>query len=166
VTKDPPDEPRGSPFDAGTPEDEFLEIYSRLTRYFRWRGCDSPEDLASETLYRALKQINSGATVPDLGRYCFGIAKYMCMEERKQRRAESIEDEPIDTPGGLGADDRLLLSECLNMIAADERDLLKAYYLDDREELAQKLSLTPTALRLRIFRIMKKIREQFRGKKS
>jgi RNA polymerase sigma factor (sigma-70 family) len=173
VKEDLSDGPFGSLFDSH-PEKARKQVEtlrSKLSRYFTWRRCHSPEELVSETIYRALSQIGRGKTVPNLDSYCYGIAMNVIREQRKEREEEEISHDPVDTSttasGSLDPQERRrLLEECLLMVSAEDRAILKEYYLGDRTKLAARAGLTPTALRVKICRIVARIRERAGGKGS
>ncbi|MCX6628982.1 MAG: hypothetical protein NTW28_15300, partial [Candidatus Solibacter sp.] len=137
-------------------EAEYGKLRARMIHYFAARRCLYPDELADEVIARALRQVKAGADIPDLTRYCYGIAGNLRNEKRKKRKEEEIVGDPVAP--GAGAPGRpsfeeqmLMLGECLAMVSARDRDLLREYYWDDRKDLAKRLGLTPNALRLRVF---------------
>lgn len=144
-------------------EVEYGKLRSRMIHYFAARRCRLPDELADEVIERALKQITAGAEIPDLTRYCYGIAHNLLSEQRKQKKEEPIVGDPV-APGWRSfgqpsIDERLLLlSECLAILSIRDRDLLKEYYWEDRKEMAKRLELTSNALRLRVFHAIEQIR--------
>jgi DNA-directed RNA polymerase specialized sigma24 family protein len=49
------------------------------------------------------------------------------------------------------------------MLSIEERALLKQYFWEDRKLVAEHLHISSTALRIRVFRILRKIRERVAG---
>ena len=49
------------------------------------------------------------------------------------------------------------LKECLGALPPADRELLAEYHLEDRAALAGRLGTTPNGLRLRVFRISRKL---------
>lgn len=147
----------------GGVELEYGKLRLRLIHYFSARRCPFPDDLADEAIERALKRIAGGADIPDLTRYCYGIAANLRSEKRKKKTEEEIVGDPA-APGGSalgrpGSEERLLLlRECLSLVSASDRQLLREYYWENRKELAKRLGLTANALRLRVFHALGRIR--------
>jgi RNA polymerase sigma factor (sigma-70 family) len=143
-------------------------LRAKLSRYFAWRHGASPEEMVSETLCRALTQISKGAAVPNLDSFCYGIASNILREGWKRKPEGELTDDlpgPDTAPAGqlCATEQSLLLEECLRMLSADERALLKQYFWEDRKQVAERLNISPTALRIRVFRILRKIRERVAG---
>jgi DNA-directed RNA polymerase specialized sigma24 family protein len=142
---------------------QILTIRTRLKRYFEYRNAASPEEMASETIFRALNQISRGKDVPNLDSFCYGIAANIVKEGWKRRPEGELRDDMVapgsGSPGRLsGTEQSVLLAECLRTLSGAERDLLRQYYWDDRKEVAVRIGVSPTALRIRVFRILEKVR--------
>ncbi len=144
---------------------ERYEIIRRgLVRYFRGRGCASPEDLADETINRVSQK------VPDLrpvyvgepARYFFGVARYVYLEYlRRQPRESEIYLEYLRKKA-LDADEfeeRPVLPEHKFIALALIRDQIKPVsltadgtyrFLDDHQNLHSLIYLaTAETLKLR-----------------
>jgi DNA-directed RNA polymerase specialized sigma24 family protein len=150
-------------------EAEYGKLRARMIHYFAARRCPYPDELGDEVIARALRQIKVGADIPDLTRYCYGIAANLRSEKRKKKEEVEIVGDPAapgaSAPGRPSFEEQvLLLGECLAMVSAKDRDMLREYYWDDRKELAQRLQLTPNALRLRVFHAVEQIRQKIRGR--
>jgi DNA-directed RNA polymerase specialized sigma24 family protein len=136
-----------------------------MIHYFAARRCPGPEEMADETIWRALRQIGVGAEIPDLTRYCYGIAAKVRLESRRKRNevplATTFAAPGSGSIGRLSFHERfLLLRECLGMLSAREQELLREYYLEDRKQLAVRLQVTSNALRLRVFHALEQLRER------
>src|SRR5215469_6945895 len=157
----------------------YTELRQRLVKYFDWRGCADPEDLADETITRATRRIGegavSGATSPsDNGAplpsgsdailpYCYGIAKWVLKEYRHRASKTDPLGELAEDTGAVDSrqtiDTRLALEQCLKKLAPRHAALLVSYYLYDREQLAEQLGISANALRVRVFRIIEELRQ-------
>ena len=153
-------------------------IRSRLIMMFRARRCLFAEDLADTTFERVarkLADLTAGFT-GDPARYFYGVAKKVYLEYQhelmtryRQTRCslpKSIEDEDLEN---------LLkqLDDALSAIPKSDRELILTYYADSgrnkinhRRDLARQLGLEPNALRLRVFRIRKVIKNYILGASS
>ena len=147
---------------------EFALLMFKLQKYFGWRCHADPEELASQTVWRAMKRIADGATVPDITSFCYGIAANVKKEEWKRRREEEITTDPVSPERSLfglrSSEQAVLVEQCLQKIPTEARILLREYYWGDRVRLAEDRRLTGNALRIKVFRALEEIREQVIGK--
>jgi RNA polymerase sigma factor (sigma-70 family) len=145
----------------------------RLLRFFEWRGCDSTELRADETLDRVMRRIDEGQVISNLMGYIYSVARLVFMEELKDReRTVVLEDDfPLigDSPqSDSEADDNQLrcFDRCLEELPQDYRNLILSYYQEEkhakielRRKLAEQLSIPLNALRIRAHRIRKTLEE-------
>ena len=161
---------------------KYLETRRRLVSYFRRKGCNSPDDLADETLNRVarrLKEEGSLDTAP--ARYCYIVARFVFLEYVRgtNRNLFSFEglrdsDRPFVVDFNSKSADMELknwhekrldcLDHCLNDIDLGDRELIFQYYqgeqrikIENRRALAARLGLTPNALSIRACRIRDKL---------
>jgi RNA polymerase sigma factor (sigma-70 family) len=147
--------------------EKLEDIFERLVRFFRWRRCSDPEELAQETVTRGLIRLADGAIVPDPVPYFYGIAHNVFLESRKkQGREVSLDVEelkasvlPIDYSSPENA---ILLEQYLAHIGAEEAKLLVCYHTEDRTELAAELGIDMRALRTRASRARTKLKNWVR----
>lgn len=159
----------------------YFQIRTKLIRFFAWRGYDQPEELADETLDRAIAKLASGAAVERkaVRSYILGVARKVFLEAMRRRRLErevlaDLTSTPSQTPTPA-SDDGLLtgLIHCLGQITSDERRLILRYYEGDsaervriRQGLADELGVPLNALRIRAHRIRKRLEDCTRGQLS
>jgi RNA polymerase sigma factor (sigma-70 family) len=156
--------------------EEYLFLWEKLRFFFQTRKCTYAEELADETLYRAAGKIRQGVEVLNLPAYCYGIARHVWQEalNKSETGIPTLEE---DAPGGAhrlphqideieNKEQRDCLEKCLRELPPDEAELFIAYFIHDdisnaeaRREIAERLDITPTALRLRIMRIREKLLE-------
>jgi hypothetical protein len=67
----------------------YLRLHQKLTGYFQFRGVADPAAAADETLDRAARRIAEGAEVPDIDKFCLGIARFIIMEGWRLNTRES-----------------------------------------------------------------------------
>ena len=138
----------------------------RLVRYFDWRSCLSPEDLADETVNRVAQKIDEGHDITNLSAYFFSVARLIVMEAlRRGRAAVSLDEVPEMSAGQPFEDEhkeaRLrCLDNCLNELPVESRTLILKYHyeerrakIDNRKQLADGLGIPLNALRIRAHRI-------------
>lgn len=150
-------------------------IRGRLIMMFRARRCVFAEDLADTTFERVARKLTelSNEFTGDPARYFYGVAKKVYLEYQKEivtrrRRIgcslpQTDEDEELE---------RMLkqLDEALSTIPNSDRELILTYYtgtgknkIKQRQALAKQSGLGLNALRLRVFRIRKEIKNQMLG---
>ena len=146
---------------------EYRSLLSKLRRFFEWHRCESPEDLAQDTLLRGLRRLSEGQSNFGQHEHSFylGIARNIVREQRKRHKPDppppdEYPDQRDPLKQLLG---RILLRECLNLLSSTDRDLLIGYILDGAEKTAKDTAISPNALRIRVSRIRGRIKEFLRG---
>jgi len=149
---------------------KYEAIRSRLIVMFRARRCVFAEDLADATFERVTQKLAhfTDSFTGDPALYIYGVAKKIYLEyQRKNRAAPSIWD-LFHQPRADNEDLEnlmLCLDEALSAIPKSDRELILSYYsgskrnkIIQRRALAQQFGLRPNALRLRVFRIRREIK--------
>lgn len=150
----------------------YENIRLKLVKFFEWRGCESPEDHADETINRVARRNNEGEVINNLESYFLGVARKVFLENEKQRakqRAAMIQMSQTSQYliGDDASDIRLQsFNKCMRNLPAETRELLIAYYqvekctkIEGRKELADRLGIPLNALRIRIHRIRAKLEQ-------
>lgn len=144
----------------------YTRLEKRLTGFFSLKGVSDPASAAGETLDRAAVKIAAGAPVPDVGKYCLGIARNVAKERarRTQRETWAFIKFAENVPGPSGGElERIygVLKPCFEQLAAEEQQLLKDYCqvlrgrarAEHRRRLAEARQTTVLALRMRVTRL-------------
>ena len=150
-------------------------IRGRLIMMFRARRCVFAEDLADTTFERVARKLSDLTTefTGDPARYFYGVAKKVFLEYQhelmtKHKRTCSIspasaEDEDLENM-------LKQLDDALSAIPKSDRELILTYYTDSgrnkinhRKALARQFGVGPNALRLRVFRIRREIKNYISG---
>ncbi|MFN2532919.1 MAG: RNA polymerase sigma factor [Pyrinomonadaceae bacterium] len=152
--------------DVETAAGIYEEIRRRLIRIFISRGCAEAEDLADETMNRVAKRLSNleYGVDDDRVRYFYGVANKLYLEYLRRKPAAVLAPAPLDDEE---TEHRLsCLEYCMDQLAPEHRDLVLAYYeeekkarIDHRKLLAERLGLAPNALRIRAFRIRSQLCE-------
>ena len=150
-------------------------IRGRLIMMFRARRCVFAEDLADTTFERVARKLAdlSNEFTGDPARYFYGVAKKVYLEYQKEIMAKR-KKAGCSLPQGDEDEDleRMLkqLDEALNALPKSDRELILTYYtgtgknkIKQRQELAKQSGLGPNALRIRVFRIRREIKNQMSG---
>ena len=144
--------------EAVSGSDGFRRCRTKLVKFFVYRRCDDPDNLADETTSRLVKTVRSGQEISadHPYSYVYKIATNVFFEYLRAKKKAGIEtdidelrEEPLPSEG---AED--CWTQCLSLISADKREFLEVYYLDDidREEFARQKGMTVNALRLTVYR--------------
>ena len=156
--------------DRETAGEQYTLLWQKLLTYFQSRACVVAEELVDETLNRVAKKIAGGEELRNLMAYSHGVAKMVWLEYLKKPGTNrgSFDDVP-PTPAS-GADEinrkerQACFYKCLREIPIGEARLFVEYLhhddrsnIDVRKEMAERLGITQTALRIRIFRIKNKL---------
>lgn len=138
----------------------YGQLRQRVVGLHRWWGADDPDGLADQTLDRAARKLQEGASVErgDFGAYVRGVARMVFYEAARQPRPVGLDREPLADSYAAEQVPLDCLDECLSSLDATDRRLLLRYYdgrdqIAERRQLAREMGITPTALRLRTHRL-------------
>jgi RNA polymerase sigma-70 factor, ECF subfamily len=172
--------------DRDSAGEQYEKIRSKLIRFFEWRGCAAPEELADEAISRMVRKVDLGETISDFHTYCYGIARLLLLEEfkrqgRERRAFESLRVSPLCQVEEDSDEQRRVncLRACLDRLPEEQRELILQYYrgreedrIRERRSLAKRLAIPLNALRIRACRIRESLESCVRqslglmGKKS
>jgi DNA-directed RNA polymerase specialized sigma24 family protein len=167
----PSAEARNPSFDALLGPPEFERVRARLVRIFAHRGCSIPEDLADETIARVLEKLPGieAHYEGDPLRFVHAVARNVYREFSRRPRTVSIEDQaPLEAVSGDETSRReethACLESCLSELEPVDRRLIREYYryeksgkIDRRKGLAMDLGIAMNALRIKAYRIRKRL---------
>lgn len=147
-------------------------------KFFKWRGCLQFEEYADRTIDRVARKIAEGAEfqAAEPSAFFYGVATHLLRDywRKSAREPETLvaEIEVNDLSGDPETIRELTeqrrqremrfecLRRCLRRLPSESVELIKRYYSEgdvldkaQRKELAERLSLSSTALRSRAFRI-------------
>jgi DNA-directed RNA polymerase specialized sigma24 family protein len=151
-------------------EDEACRLYMRLQEklvgFFNLKGVLDPHTAADETIDRAMLKISAGAPVPDVGKYCMGIARNLCLErfrssQREGKALQAFVEDIQNTSDEQVERIYQILKPCFDRLGDDDRQLLFDYCRvmrgrarsEHRRRLAETMTTTVLALRMRITRL-------------
>lgn len=172
--------------DAEIAGQKLNRLYQKLTTFFECNQCHCPEEYVDKTMYCVARRLDEGLELSPEGPsgFFFGVANNILKEYRKEKNDYiSLDDLPhqngffID-PNETEREERekqLIeqekehLDECLQKLSDEERELITAYYqgekngkLTNRKKLAEQCGIPMNALRIRMFRIRKKLEDCIR----
>jgi DNA-directed RNA polymerase specialized sigma24 family protein len=137
-------------------------IRRRLIKIFVSRGSHTPEELADLTVNRVAQKLPEirDSYVGDPANYFCRVASFIWLESLRKERAPTVAPAPPSIPSEEEERDYACLEKCLNELSQFDRDLVIAYYqeeknvkIDHRKKLAEQMGWAMNALRLRAFRV-------------
>jgi hypothetical protein len=155
--------------DPNEAHNHYLRLHQKLAGYFRLKGMADPVTDADDALDRAGKKILEGVPIPDIDRFCMGIARNVVLERsRNKRREESAFLHFFEHSQNDNAlIDRItnLMKPCFESLEPDDRDVLNSYCkvpagksrAEHRRALAESLKSTIAALRIRVTRLRREL---------
>jgi DNA-directed RNA polymerase specialized sigma24 family protein len=144
---------------------KYEEIRCGLIKIFVCQGCSDPECLADETIDRVIHKIQE--IVPNYAGnpalYFSGVARYILLEYKN--RIAQLRLLPAAPPKQIEEGEDIereyeCLDRCIERLTPANRELILEYYreekramIENRKRLAERLGVTPNALRVRADRI-------------
>lgn len=170
-----------SPDDPDEALRRYLILHQKLEGFFRLRGMSDPVTDADETCDRAEEKLAKGYNIPDITRFCVGIARNIVHERlRAQKREEAAFQHFIEhclDRSTQAEVDRImkLMKPCWEKLPQDDQTLLIEYCkvppgvdrAEHRRQLAAKRNSSISALRIRVARLRRGLEDCMRdlGKK-
>ncbi len=165
--------------DEGEAVTALSKLRGSLGRFFQIKGDSDPDEAADETLDRVAVKLGDAVLITDVTKYSFGVARLVFLENlRKTQKAkkafESYRAENERQKAGEETDDFSPLRECFEILADDEKKILRAYFADlphaeldeKRRKLTALLGVSQNNLRLKIFRLRRRLEDCVRGKRK
>jgi DNA-directed RNA polymerase specialized sigma24 family protein len=161
------------PDDPDEANRRYLRLHLKLEGYFRLRGMSDPVNDADETFERASKKIVAGVGIPDIDKFCMGIARNIVLERiRERKREESAFVRFLENSHDNSTEilvDRImnLMKPCFERLPPEDQDLLHSYckvpaghsQAEHRRKLAESLRSTIAALRIKVTRLRRSLEE-------
>lgn len=148
----------------------YARLHRKLTGFFSMKGVSDPLTAADETIDRAVLKIVAGAILPDVDKYCFGIARNIAKERRRLMHRENLAfhnfvEEVDDFPVGQLQRIYGILKPCFEQLAVEEQQLLVAYCqeiqgrarAEHRRQVAATMKVTVPALRIKVTRLRNRL---------
>lgn len=144
----------------------YICLHMKLTGFFSLKGISDPASAAHESIDRAALKIYAGTVVPDVNKYCLGIARNIAKERlRLIQRENTAFNNFIEDLSNSSAEqvERIysILRPCFEQLAVEDRQLLMDYCheiqgrarAEHRRQLAETMKMTMLALRVRVTRL-------------
>lgn len=144
---------------------KYEEIRCGLIKIFVCQGCSDPEGLADETIDRVIHKVPEIAPnyAGNPALYFSGVARYILLEYKN--RIAQLRLLPSVPPKQIEEDEDIereyeCLDSCIERLTPSNRELILEYYreekramIENRKRLAERMGVTPNALRVRADRI-------------
>ena len=164
--------------DEETAAIDFTKLRDSLVRFFQIKGDSSPEEAADETLDRVAVKLGEAVLIENLTNYSFGVARLVFLEnlrktEKSKKALENYRAKNERQNTDEETDDFSPLRECFESLADNEKKILRAYFADlphaeldkERRKLTALLDVSLNNLRLKVFRLRRRLEDCVRGKK-
>jgi DNA-directed RNA polymerase specialized sigma24 family protein len=149
---------------------KYETLRKRIVKFFEWRACQFPDDLADETLDRVMRKAALGTEIDDYINYAYGVARLVYLEAWKQQVKERAVVVNMPTVTAAEDDDEdvryTCLESCLKELPDKSREMILSYYRDDkqakidhRKTIAEKFNISLNALRIKTLRLRSKLEE-------
>ena len=151
----------------GGTDEAYRELRHTLILFFAWNRVNDPDELADETIFRIVQSSAESTEINNLPAFAHTVARHVLNERRRdQARAARASAQETGPAVGVAEKERLLncLDKCRKRLSRAERELIAIYHFGEKEKtiptrkkLAEKLGMTEAALRLRAFRVRKRL---------
>lgn len=149
---------------------KYESLRRKLIKFFQWWGSQDPDELADEAFDRVARKLAQGEPIRDPGAYLMGVARLIFKEHVKSQIKLRTAVEQIPKNRAAGDDPAIVeareecYADCLRKLPAASRDLVVRYYqlqdgdkAGEREALSMAMQIPINLLRVRAFRIRKKL---------
>ena len=134
-------------------QETFTKIYLHANKFKKQEGIEF-----KSWAWRIL--VNTALTHYRKLKKTFGDVSYL--DEILSEDSEGEQDPNLVVESALDKDDRIgLIKEAIEMLSPESADLVKAHYIEDRpyEEIAKKHGISVGALKMKLFRARKVLKE-------
>jgi DNA-directed RNA polymerase specialized sigma24 family protein len=155
--------------------EKYEGLRRRLINFFLSRRGQHAEESADETLDRLGRRLAEGERIHELGRFAYGVARRVHSEDlrrlRRRRRAlQALAGSAPEAGSAFESDVGVeCIRQCIEELDVEDRRFIVEYYdgsgrdlQQGRKELADRLGITPSALRLRSYRLRRLLEESVR----
>lgn len=150
----------------------YTRLHKKLVGFFNLRGISDPVSAADETIDRAVVKMTAGALIPDMSKYCSGIARNIAKERFRLAQRESSAFNRFMENSSHSSEEEVqriyyVLKPCFDQLNTEEQRLLIDYCqvirgharAEHRRQLAIKMNTTVLALRMRVTRLRSNLAE-------
>jgi DNA-directed RNA polymerase specialized sigma24 family protein len=149
---------------------KYESLRRKLIKFFQWWGSQDADELADEAFDRVARKLAQGEPIRDPAAYLIGVARLIFKEHVKSQiklraAVEQIPKNPVtDKDLAIAEAREECYANCLGKLPAESRDLVVRYYqsqdgdkASNRDSLSVQMNIPINLLRVRAFRIRKKL---------
>ena len=164
--------------DEGAAASAYSKLRRSLVRFFELKGDPDAEQSADETLDRVSSKLTGNVLIEDLTKYSFGVARLVFFENLRKMQSQEKALKGYQVEGDRQAlvdetDGFSQMRNCFDQLTSSDRELLYKYFADmrrseldeERRKLAASLGATQNNLRLKIFRLRRRLEDCVRAKR-
>lgn len=151
---------------------QYQALRIKLIRFFEWRSVTLADDRTDEVFNRVARRIEEGQQVDNVVAYSFRVAYLVFLETIKEPELidfdpDTMQPPSIDPQFEDDEDERRhrCLERCLAALTTTNRKLMLSYFseagrakIELRKKWAEQLKISLDALRIRVFRMRKDLR--------
>jgi DNA-directed RNA polymerase specialized sigma24 family protein len=163
--------------DQALAAEKYETLRLKLIKAFIWKGCgeSAADGLADAALDRVALKLSKGEQIQNLNAYALEVSRFVWLEFMRKRKESTTDDGNL--PESAAAPEIEILNDpdlrlrclrkCMAEVVSDERDrtLIIGYYdadageknKDARKNLAEKLGLTMTTLKVKACRLRERL---------
>jgi hypothetical protein len=155
----------------------YTKLQNSLVRFFQIKGDLDSLEAADLTLDRVALKISQETPIDDLTKYSFGVARLIFFErlrqsEKERKAADGFYADKISENIDENSDSFTHHRECFESLESEEKQLLKDYFADlphskqneNRSQVSVKYKISLSNLRLKVFRLRKRLEECVRNR--
>jgi hypothetical protein len=152
--------------DAEEANGRYLRLQKKLAGFFSMRGTSDGADAADETIDRAAVLSRDGRSIPDMEKFCVGVARNIARERRRREQREASTFLDFVRKVADHSDEQIeriqrILKPCFAQLAPEDQRLLADYCrvfrgrarAEHRRQLAEKMETSVLGLRMRVTRL-------------
>lgn len=147
----------------------YEEIRLKLLKFFTWKNCPDADFHADDALDRIARKLHEGTDIKNVNAYAYQVARFIALEQYRQPTPiePEVHEQPIPEPPPARMH---CLEKCLSFLGLPDRELILSYYegegsakIAQRKDLAGRLQISMTALKIRACRIRTKLETCING---
>ncbi len=149
--------------------DAFESLYDRYSSkvlrqcYFFCLNVEEAKDLMHDVWVKVFFSINNFQKKSSFPTWLYRITTNHCLNQVKKKTELSINNTERDIPNHNGKETSTELKKILSRLSIEDRTLLMMKYMDEftYQEIAERLDIGISAVKMRLSRLMKNLREGF-----
>ena len=151
----------------------YTDLRNSLVRYFQIKGDFDADEAADATLDRVAMKLAQNIKIENLTKYSFGVARLIFLERLRIAGKNKIAQTEFYSDQNIGkTPDLAFFRECFNNLVGEDKEMLTEYFADlsfselmtYREKIAVKYKTSISNLRLKVFRLKKRLEDCLKNK--